>query len=545
MIQNNNLETYKIEISKLAISNDIVDNLTNAKTCVSTIINKNKLKENEIVEIVKELKEHFKLEGTAKQELVEFSSNLFKVVEKARYEQAYQEDILKTGISNQKIDKIFPAIDYRENLGMIYAIKGYNQEGEQITYIGTGNKKIYEIARAKEFGIITTHEENIDTNLDLYTFANFVKNSTTIKASELFNRIKKFLQQFIIVSEEFYYVLVSYVMMTYVYILFQVIPYLWINGEKGTGKSTIMKLLNKLCFNSLFCSNINPANIFRQIDNNGSTIILDEFERMYGEEKQDIIKLLNQGFNKDGIVPRCVGQNNQMKKFRSFSPKIMGGISNIDDVLYERCIKYTTEKVKNVKVTKFKDNEQDKKEIKEITENLYLFGFNYAKQIKNIYEKEENFFKGNTLREEDLWIPILCIARIIDREQPLNVENKILAYAKKLSKEKFERYVENEPKVQLLYALDEYISRIDTEKKTLIGGKKGFKLEYIYRYLKNKNEFRWITSESSLGKKLTQWYGFDKKREKTAEGKNTYYIFDEQLIEEKMKEYGVTMSDFE
>ena len=171
-------------------------------------------------------------------------------------------------------------------------------------------------------------------------------------------------------------------MMTYIYILFQVIPYLWINGEKGTGKSTIMKIMSKLCFNPMFCSNVNPANIFRQIDNDGSTIILDEFEKMYGEDKQEIIKILNQGFNIDGVVPRCVGQSNQIRKFRSFSPKIMGGISNIDDVLFERVIKYTTTKVKNITVPKFREDKDTKMELNKLVDDLYIFGLIYAPQNK-------------------------------------------------------------------------------------------------------------------------------------------------------------------
>ena len=135
-----------------------------------------------------------------------------------------------------------------------------------------------------------------------------------------------------------------------------------------------------------------------------------------GDEKQEVIKILNQGFNIDGVVPRCVGQNNQIKKFRSFSPKIMGGISNIDDVLFERCIKYTTERIKDVKITKYRETNQIREILNKIVNDLYIFGFIYAPKIKEIYDKAEINFKGHSLREDDLWNPLLCIAKVIDEK---------------------------------------------------------------------------------------------------------------------------------
>lgn len=550
MIKDSMVEQYKRIIENIEISVDISDNLKNAKTAINGIIAEGKLKEEEVVEIVKTIIKHLKLEAETKQEFVNFSNTLYRTMDKAYKEQKYQEDILNKGISNKKVDRVFPAIDYRPNLGMIYAVKGYEKNGKAITYIGTGNKKIYEIERAKEFGINTTHEDYIDTNLELSTFADFVKNGKTVKASELFIKIKEFIKKFVIVSEEFYHVLTTYIMMTYVYILFQVIPYLWITGEAGTGKSTVMKLLNKLSFNALFCSNINPANIFRQIDNDGSTIIIDECEKMYGEDKQEIIKLLNQGFNKDGIVVRCVGQNNKVKKFKSFSPKVMGGINNIDNVLYERCIKYETKRVRGTKITKFKETKQNLKDIDEIVDDLYIFGFLYAEKIKNIYDNEEVSFKGNTLREDDLWNPLLCIGKIIDEEQDLKVQENLLIYAKKLSKEKFDRYVENNPKLQLLYYLYEYFYTGKTKVHILKDGRVSINISLLYRYLKGFSQFNWIKSSSALGKKLNQLYGFEKKRELTGNEFNpsekaTYYIFDSKLIKEIMEEEGVTLSDFE
>lgn len=551
MEKNNTLIQYKKEIEKLEVSDEINNNLNITKNYMQSLIQNNKdLLKDDIINIMKEISEHFSFDKNSKQEFIEYCKNSYEIIEKQRQEENYQMEILKRAETSNIVDKIFPAIDYRENLGMIYGIKDFDEIGNEITYVGMANRKIYEINKIRNFGIIPTHEENIDSNFCLKAFAEYV-NGKTVKANVLYSSIKQLFKKYVVVSDEFFDVIVSYIMMTYIYILFQVIPYLWINGEKGTGKSTIMKIMSKLCFNPMFCSNVNPANIFRQIDNDGSTIILDEFEKMYGEDKQEIIKILNQGFNIDGLVPRCVGQSNQIRKFRSFSPKIMGGISNIDDVLFERVIKYTTKKVKNITVPKFREDKDTKMELNKLVDDLYIFGLIYAPKIKEIYDKAEVGFKGYTLREDDLWNPLLCIAKIIDTEnENTNVTDNLLKYAKRLSNEKFKRNIENEPKLQLLYYLYSYFDSINVVIRKLHNQKYGVELVALYEYLSTKDELNWIKGSSSLGKKLTQWYGFEKKRETDStdyelSGKKTYYIFNQNDILKIMEDNNIKVEDYE
>ncbi len=551
MEKNNTLIQYKKEIEKLEVSDEINNNLNITKNYMQSLIQNNKdLLKDDIINIMKEISEHFSFDKNSKQEFIEYCKNSYEIIEKQRQEENYQMEILKRAETSNIVDKIFPAIDYRENLGMIYGIKDFDEIGNEITYVGMANRKIYEINKIRNFGIIPTHEENIDSNFCLKAFAEYV-NGKTVKANVLYSSIKQLFKKYVVVSDEFFDVIVSYIMMTYIYILFQVIPYLWINGEKGTGKSTIMKIMSKLCFNPMFCSNVNPANIFRQIDNDGSTIILDEFEKMYGEDKQEIIKILNQGFNIDGVVPRCVGQSNQIRKFRSFSPKIMGGISNIDDVLFERVIKYTTKKVKNITVPKFREDKDTKMELNKLVDDLYIFGLIYAPKIKEIYDKAEVGFKGYTLREDDLWNPLLCIAKLIDTEnENTNVTDNLLKYAKRLSNEKFKRNIENEPKLQLLYYLYSYFDSINVVIRKLHNQKYGVELVALYEYLSTKDELNWIKGSSSLGKKLTQWYGFEKKRETDStdyelSGKKTYYIFNQNDILKIMEDNNIKVEDYE
>ena len=270
-----------------------------------------------------------------------------------------------------------------------------------------------------------------------------------------------------------------------------------------------------------------------------------------GDEKQEVIKILNQGFNIDGVVPRCVGQNNQIKKFRSFSPKIMGGISNIDDVLFERCIKYTTERIKDVKITKYRETNQIREILNKIVNDLYIFGFIYAPKIKEIYDKAEINFKGHSLREDDLWNPLLCIAKVIDEENNnTDITDNLLKYAKKLSDEKFERNMENEPKLQLLKYLYEYLDQTINKLVTLKDGREGVESTDLFEFISKTGELKWIKSKDSLGKYISKFYRFEKKREvgknkgkEILNSKETYYILNKEDILKIMEDNNIKLED--
>ena len=229
-IQNKKIAKFEKEIVELATSTtDVATKLQVAEKYIHNVIENEELSEKEIVEVLKEIVDVLKIDGKEKDKLVIFAKSLVDSNKKIKKEEEYQDRILKQAMSSKRVDKVFPAIDFKENLGMIYGIKGYDENGNEETYIGTSKRKLYEISKVKEYGVITSHQENIDTKFDVTTFAEFV-DGKTVQANNLFRKIYDFLKRYIVVSEEFYYVLVSYIMMTYIYVLFQVIPYLWINA---------------------------------------------------------------------------------------------------------------------------------------------------------------------------------------------------------------------------------------------------------------------------------------------------------------------------
>jgi hypothetical protein len=85
------------------------------------------------------------------------------------------------------------------------------------------------------------------------------------------------------------------------------------------------------------------AVMFRTIERDAPTLLLDEIDAVFTAKKGDdgkeaIRALLNAGFERRAIVPRCVGPNHTLTEFRVFCPKALAGIGKLPDTIADRSI---------------------------------------------------------------------------------------------------------------------------------------------------------------------------------------------------------------
>jgi len=85
-------------------------------------------------------------------------------------------------------------------------------------------------------------------------------------------------------------IVLTYVLLTWVYRRFSSIPYLRIIGDYGSGKSRLLKVLN-ICYKSIYTSgNASEAPIFRLMHKYGGTLIIDEAELSRANDRTEGIK---------------------------------------------------------------------------------------------------------------------------------------------------------------------------------------------------------------------------------------------------------------
>jgi hypothetical protein len=92
------------------------------------------------------------------------------------------------------------------------------------------------------------------------------------------------------------------------YELFKVYPYLYLNGKKGSGKSRLDLTLCLLSFNPKYGVNMTGPAMFRMIDMEGGTLIVDEMENITDSDDlqySDLATVLKAGYEDGAKAFRC------------------------------------------------------------------------------------------------------------------------------------------------------------------------------------------------------------------------------------------------
>ena len=106
---------------------------------------------------------------------------------------------------------------------------------------------------------------------------------------------------------------------------------------KGCGKTTILRLLNKLVRRPKRAGSISPSALFRVVEKFQPCVLLDETEK-YIEQGSDLHALLNEGHAKGGTVLRVLGEKFELREFAVFSPVAFARNGRLPDDLEQRSI---------------------------------------------------------------------------------------------------------------------------------------------------------------------------------------------------------------
>lgn len=197
---------------------------------------------------------------------------------------------------------------------------------------------------------------------------------------KLVEEIELFLKKWLGVSEEFYKIAVWYILTTWVYDKFDTINYLRALGDTGSGKSRFLDVIGGLCYKfTLISGAVTPAPVFRLLERWKGTLGIEEADLKESDETNEIIKILNCGFEKNKPVVRC-NQNdaNIIETFDTFSPKIIATRKEFRDQATEaRCLTEIMIENRGKPDTKTSDFYDERRELRN---KLLMFRFrNYYK----------------------------------------------------------------------------------------------------------------------------------------------------------------------
>ncbi len=247
-----------------------------------------------------------------------------------------------------------------------------------------------------------------------------------VDGRDLLNRIRALFTDHVIFRDERTSALLgTWIIGTYLFKVFRFYGYLWVNSPvKRCAKSLVLEILALLCFNST-SRLVDPSSsfLFREVDRNDGTLILDEIESLGGadkDQKSELISLLNAGFQRGSQAPRMESKNREfvVAYFNAYSPKAMAGIKSIIDTLEDRSFKIPmARKTKSEVVKRFNLRALDST-IEKIREDCFIWALRYAGDMAEVYEQDSEFPGIQSLddRLKDILEPLLSIGSVIDMQ---------------------------------------------------------------------------------------------------------------------------------
>ena len=161
--------------------------------------------------------------------------------------------------------------------------------------------------------------------------------------ASLVRRIREFVRRHVEVSADFETIATYYVLFSWVYDAFHEVPYIRVRGGYGSGKTRFLMTVGSICYRPIFASAASTVSpIFRLVDAFRGTLVLDEGDFRYSDEKSEIVKILNNGNARGFPVLRTeVSSRREFdpRAYHVFGPKIIATRGFFQDrALESRCV---------------------------------------------------------------------------------------------------------------------------------------------------------------------------------------------------------------
>jgi hypothetical protein len=234
-------------------------------------------------------------------------------------------------------------------------------------------------------------------------------------AIKIVNYIKKF---YFHTDERVYKVIALWIIGTYYYELFKCYPYLFLNGKKGSGKSRLDQVIRLFGFNPKYGVNMTGAALFRAIDVEGGTIIIDEIENITSKnnmQESDLATVLKAGYEEGAKAYRCEGDTKVgfiPRAYSVYGPKVISNINGVDSVIGDRCVFINS--FEAPVGTELEDpkhfKEEHRAELKEITSKCCLSALEHFQEVYKAFRELK--FDGISARMSQIMAPLVTLAKL-------------------------------------------------------------------------------------------------------------------------------------
>lgn len=218
-------------------------------------------------------------------------------------------------------------------------------------------------------------------------------NQEKISKAELYNQAKNVLSEYYdFYDEREVDIVFSHIIHTYILELIGKTFYLLLDGDPGTGKSSLQKLMAKLQYHGSFSGKSTVASMARKIHFLSASINFDELDKLPKDQLYTAIGILNTGAYKDATYEitnmDASSPEGQIKIFNTFSAKTFStNDSRQLDSFLSRCVIINT--VENRRPVSSIDGlkETERASIQEVQDLIFSFCLQNGRDISEFIKK--------------------------------------------------------------------------------------------------------------------------------------------------------------
>jgi hypothetical protein len=116
-----------------------------------------------------------------------------------------------------------------------------------------------------------------------------------------------------------------------------------LSPEPGSGKTRTLEVLELLTPRPMHALNASTAAIFRSIEKDRPTLLIDECDAIFtkrgkDDSNEDLRAMLNAGHRKGAIIPRCTGMQHDVTLFPVYAAVALAGLGDLPATLMSRSV---------------------------------------------------------------------------------------------------------------------------------------------------------------------------------------------------------------
>ena len=198
-------------------------------------------------------------------------------------------------------------------------------------------------------------------------------------------------------------VMALWILLTHHYAKFEYSPRLaLLSPVKGCGKTTALKALKYLCARPRLMNSVTPAMIYRVIDRDHPTLLIDEGDNLGLNLNSTIRSIMNGGHNVGSDVGRVI--KGAPTDYETFGPLAIAAIGTLPLTLMDRSVIIHMEKSQRRDLRRLDPNSPNIKVVEAVYREICKWA---GTPLKNDIDA---ILPNDPTRHADNWRPLICIA---------------------------------------------------------------------------------------------------------------------------------------